>query len=216
MDLTQPLRGRLTDGDVPPQIFALVGATVLVKDRILEIPERAGAASRSVRSTKDQAVTTALQVAHEARDRAVALPRELAAGAQRGLDQALLTPHGLRGEIGERVIDLREGAAHQYSSLAASGERAVSEWNAERRLNQRAERVTRSVTPAAAKAAVSARDGARRAAESPTAQRLGRAGRRVRASAKQAWTEYLGALDEAGVQRWGGTEAPPATGPIDS
>ena len=166
MQLPQQIRERYDAEDIPPQAYALVGATLVLRRRTV----------------------ATLQTAAQAVNRISLLPAD-AAGALRSAQSA-------PGEI-------RSQLAVRYGALSQEGQRAVATWHAERLLNDRADRITRAVTPGAARATVSARDAARRAAGSPTGQRIGEAGRRARRGASQAWRDYLAAVDEAGAARWG-------------
>ena len=220
MELPQQIRDRLNSNDVPDQVYALVGASLVVRNHLTAAPDQARSKIHAARATKDRWVTTAYQAGYETRDRVGAVPHELKSGLRVRWTQFRGLPVELREEAAERVIDLRDGTVGQYSALAASGERALTQWHAERLLNERADRVARAVTPGAARASVSAREAARKAAASPTGQRAGEAGRRARQSAKKAWVEYLAAADEAGaarlaaagVQDPAGATQPPATG----
>lgn len=98
--------------------------------------------------------------------------------------------------------EARCAVADQYAQWARSGERALAQWHAERVLNARADRVSRSVTPAAARAAVSARDGARRVRGSKSRKRLVAA----RRAAAEAWRGYLAAADDSEVGRYRGAK----------
>ncbi len=212
MQLPQQVRDRFTSDSIPHQAYAVVGASLLVRDRIAAVPQEAEAQLRSARSTKDRWVTTAYQKADEARDRAHAVPSQCSSAAHQAWGRAAALPQRVLTDVTHRVAQLRDEASQRYTSLAGSGERAVAEYHAQRVLDERAKRFTESVTPAAARASVSARDAARRAAASPAAQRAGEVGRQARASAQKAWAEYVAAADEAGPLAGGypGTAADPA------
>ncbi len=197
------LRDRVREEDVPRPAYALFGASLLARDRLQAAPRRIRASIAAGRSTRDRITTTAYQHAFEARDSAAALPGRVR--------RRWAKVRGLPADVGDRVIDLRDGASQRYEILADSGERAVTRWQAERILNERADRLARSVTPKAARATVSTRDAARRAAASPQAARARQAGRRAKQSAKTAWDEYIAAVDEAGARQWGEDAMGPST-----
>ena len=197
MDLPERLQQRLQEQEVPAAVYALIGAGLRISAGIAAVPGHAQDRARAARSTKDRWVTTAYQRAHEAREQVAGAPAAAGQAATARLEQARGVPAQVRAVLSERVIDLRDEAAEQYEDLAGSGERAVAQWHAQRVLDERAERLTRSVTPAAAKATVSARDAVRRAAASPTGQKATAARRRARASAKRAMDEYVAAVDDA-------------------
>lgn len=195
MQVAQQVRERFTAAAIPPQAYALVGASLRAGRQAEVLGGRASAAAQAATSAVNTWVTTALQAGTVARERAESLPGGTLAAARR----APAAPAEARAALA-RVRGL---LADHYGSLADEGERAVARWHAERVLNDRADRMTRSFTPAAARATVSARDAARRAAASPTGQRLGETGRRVRAGAGRAWQDYLTAVDESGAVQWG-------------
>jgi hypothetical protein len=197
MDLPERLQQRLQEQDVPAAVYALIGAGLRIRAGIAAVPGQAQDRARAARSTKDRWVTTAYQRAHEAREQVAGTPAAAGHAAKAQWLRASGTPGQVRAALSERVIDLRDDAAEHYEDLAGSGERAVAQWHAQRVLDERAERLTRSVTPTAAKATVSARDAVRRAAASPTGQKAAAAGRRARASAKRAMDEYAAAVDDA-------------------
>ena len=193
MDLPE----RLQEQDVPAAVYALIGAGLRIRGGIAGVPGQAQDRARAARSTKDRWVTTAYQRAYEAREQVTGAPAAAGRAAKARWEQAREVPSRVRAVLSERVIDLRDDAAEHYEDLAGSGERAVAQWHAQRVLDERAERFTRSVTPTAAKATVSARDAVRRAAASPTGQKAATAGRRARASAKRAMDDYVAAVDDA-------------------
>lgn len=197
MDLPESVQQRLQDRDVPGPFYAAVGAGLRIRARVVAVPGHAHRRLESARSTKDRLVTTAYQRGFELREQITGAPAAAAGAAREGWSQAVEVPGRLRGALSERVIDLRDDATEHYEDLAGSGERAVAQWHAQRLMDERAERLTRSVTPKAAKATVSARDAVRKAAASPTAQKAAAAGRRARASAKRAMDEYVIAPEEA-------------------
>ena len=197
MQLPERIQQRLSADDVPAPVYAVIGASLRLRQQVADVPDGVQARLRAARSTRDRLVTTALQVGHETRDRVAGLPAEVADRARSRWSDLLGIPAAVRGSVSDRVIDLREAASGEYAALASSGERAVAQWHAQRVLDQRADRLVRTVTPTAARAGVSARDAARKAAASPTGQRIGAAGRRARTSAQQALADYTAALDEA-------------------
>ena len=196
-----PLQDRVRDHvrreGLPRQVYAAVGATMLLREQAAALPDRVTAAGRGLRRQVDEWTTTGYQMGFEARERVAAAPDRAATAARQAAERTAEIPGEARDQAKDQVIDLRDTATSAYHALAASGERALTEWQAERALNRRAERMTRSVTPTAAKATVSARDAARRAAESPTGAKVREAGVRARVSAKKAWDGYLAAVDEA-------------------
>lgn len=197
MKLPERLQQRLSADDVPASVYAVIGASLRLRQQVADVPGGVQARLQAARSTRDRLVTTAMQVGHEARERAAGLPGEVADEARSRWAHLLGVPKSVRESVSDRVIDLREAAAGEYTALAGSGERAVAQWHAQRVLDERADRLVRTVTPAAARAGVSARDAARKAAASPTGQRIGAAGRRARTSAQQALADYTAALDDA-------------------
>lgn len=161
-----------------------------------------------------------MQMPQEIRDRFDAddIPPQAYAlvGAALALRQraaAVLQAAGRVTALPGEVRRLPDHVRSNYASLAQEGERAVAHWHAERLLNERADRITRAMTPKAARATVSARDAARRAADSPTGQRLGDAGRRARRSAGQAWRDYLATVEETGAGQWGDAAVNGVAGP---
>jgi hypothetical protein len=199
MDLPEQLQQRVQEQDIPGPVYAVIGAALRLRSGLAAVPEQAQAQARVARSTKDRWVTTAYQRAHEAREQVAGAPAFVAEAAKARWSQVRDVPGHAGAALSERVIDLRDDAAEHYDDLAGSGERAVAEWHAQRVLDERAERMARSVTPAAAKATVSARDAVRRAAASPTGQKAAAAGRRARQSAKRAVDEYVAAVDDAAM-----------------
>lgn len=205
MKLPERVQERLSADDVPASVYAVIGASLRLRQHAAAVPGELQVRLQAARSTRDRLVTTAYQVGHETRDRVAGLPGEVADHARSRWTQLLAVPGALRGTVSERVIDLRDAAEGEYATLASSGERAVAEWHAQRVLDERADRLRRTVTPTAARAGVSARDAARKAAASPTSQRIGAAGRRARQSAKQAIDEYIAAVDDAAAGGAAGT-----------
>ena len=201
MKLPGRVQERLSADDVPASAYAVIGASLRLRQHAAAVPGEVQARLQAARSTRDRLVTTACQVGHETRDRVAGLPDDAADHARSGWTRLFAVPGALRGSVSERVIDLREAVESEYAMLASSGERAVAEWHAQRVLDERADRLRRTVTPTAARAGVSARDAARKAAASPTSQRLGAAGRRARQSTKRAFEEYIAALDDAAAGR---------------
>jgi len=197
LPLQDQLRDHIRREGLPRQLYAAVGATLLLRDRAAALPGRVTAAAQDLRRTVDEWTTTGYQIGYEARERVAAAPDRASAAVRQAAHRSSEVPGEARDQAKEQVIDLRDTATSAYHALAAGGERALTEWQAERAMNRRAERVTRSVTPKAAKATVSARDAARRAAESPTGAKVRGAGVRARQSAKKAWDGYVAALDEA-------------------
>ena len=211
MDVRQNVRDRLKNDDVPQQVYALVGASLLVRDRLTEVPGAARSRVGALLAARDRWVTTAYQRGFEARERVEALPSDLSQAARSRFSQALAVPALLRRDVAERVIDLRGEVADQYVEFSASGQRALTHWHTERVLNERAASAARSVTPGLARATVATRDAAARAAASPTARRAGEAGRRAGQSAKRAFEQYLAAIDEAAATPVGEYPATPGS-----
>ncbi len=199
MDVWEQAQAKMRGQDVPVPAYALVGLLLRVRAGILAAPGEVQSRARAVRSTRDRWVTTAYQHGYEVREQISGAPAAAAQAAQGGWAQARALPQQVRSALTGRVIDLRDDVAEHYDELAGSGERAVAEWHAQRILDERAERLARSVTPSAARATVSARDAVRRAAASPSGQRAAAAGRRARVSARRAVDEYLAAVDDAAV-----------------
>ena len=174
---------RLTQA--PSQVYAAVGASLVVRDEAMAVPGRLRAALQGADRATDQLLTTAAQLAYEARERIVELP-----------DQAASTPRRLLTRVRETVVDLRDGGQVAYQDFAASGERALRAVAGRAADQQAGDRVKRTVTPGVARATVSARAGQRQAAQSDTARRMRQFGQRVRSSLERNWEEYLAAVDE--------------------
>lgn len=174
---------RLTQA--PSPVYAAVGASLAVRVEARAVPGRLRGGLQRAQRAGDQVAATAAQLAFEARDRVVGLPSEVAIGRGR-----------LLRRFRETVIDLRDEGQVAYQDFAASGERALELWQAERLINRRVDRVKQSVTPGVARATVSARSTQRQAAQSATAQRARHFGAQVRSSLERNWEEYLAAVDE--------------------
>jgi hypothetical protein len=205
VDAWEHAQQRVRAQDVPVPAYALVGLLLRVRTGILAAPGEVQSRTRAIRATRDRWVTTAYQHGFEVREQISGAPAAAGRAAQEAWAQARALPLQARSALAGRVVDLRDGVAEHYGGLAGSGERAVAEWQAQRILDERAERLTRSVTPSAARATVSARDALRRASASPTGQRAAAASRRARVSARRAVDEYLAAIDDGAV-----TGQPPA------
>jgi hypothetical protein len=180
---------RIEEAEVPGPVFAVVGAGLQARHGLdlaaAELRDRWVRAA----AAKDRLVTTALQQQAEAAAALQALPAALRGRAATAPEQAR-----------QEVVDLRDGVTAHYDDLVLVGERALSQWRAEQLMNERIDAV-KGLTPAAARAAVSARDAARRAAASPTGQAVAQAGRRTAAATRSAWsTAPAGPIQDAPVR----------------
>lgn len=203
MKLPQQLRDRVGADDIPQQCYALVGAGLQVRGHARAAASRLQGQAQAAVRARDRLVTTGLQVGQETGQRIMAMPGDAANAVEAAWQRLRPAPRTVPSAVAEQVVDLRDGAVQQYRQWSLDGERAVAQWHAQRLLNERADRMTRSVTPFAARATVSARDAARTAAASPTAARLTEAGRRARLSARKAWLDYQATVAETGAQGWG-------------
>ena len=177
----------------PSGVYTVIGLSLAVREEVSTVPGRLRAAADEAGRTRDHWVTTALQAGHQARERAFRLPADVVSVVSAG--QSSFTQRVRRD-----VVDLREDISRSYEDLTHRGQRAHDQWHAERLLNERADRLTRSVTPGLARAGVSVRDSGRAAAGSVPAQRAKEFGAKVRTNVSKTWAEYLEAVDETGAQ----------------
>lgn len=91
------------------------------------------------------------------------------------------------------VSDLRHDTVQRYKELARRGEKSVNQAHAERVITHKVEKVT----PAAAKASVSAKATAKKVTQSPTGKKTAAATKRASAATKRAVTSVTEVPAEA-------------------
>ncbi len=95
-------------------------------------------------------------------------------------------PDTLEDSAEEFVTDLRKDATDRYQGLAQRGEKKVTQMYAERAINAKVDQVAKKVTPAAARASVTAKTTAKKVAQSPTGKKTAAATKRATAATKRA------------------------------
>lgn len=154
---------RIEGTQVPAAAFALVGASRQARQLVGSAADDLRTRWTRSQASKDRLVTTAMQLQAEAEETVQALPGVIRA-------RAAAAP----GQARDQIIDLRDAVVRTYDGLVLEGERVVTVWRAEQLMNDRVDAV-KGLTPGAARAAVAARDAARRAAASPTVRAMGQA-----------------------------------------
>lgn len=101
-------------------------------------------------------------------------------------DRVTALPERLPEAADDFVADVRRDAVQRYNDLAKRGEQRIAHRMTEKAISDKVGKVTKKVTPAAARASVSARTTAKKVSQSPTAKKTSAATKRATAATKRA------------------------------